>query len=77
LSSWRRDSAGKKAFSSLSVCGGKEEDAQCCSKQHRFILKEMAPKIFQFPNRSLICDLFNQVLDCPSNFNNYAIKPLI
>jgi len=37
-----------------------------------------APKftcLFQFSSRFLI--FFNQVLNCPSNFNIYAIKPLV
>jgi len=30
-----------------------------------------------FPIWSLVLDFFNQVSNCPSNFNIYAIKPLI
>jgi len=38
------------------------------NKTRRFIEKEMVQKKYQSPNQSLICDLFNQILNCNFDF---------
>jgi len=38
------------------------------NKTHHFIKKEMVQKKYQSLNRPLICDLFNQILNCNFDF---------